>query len=115
RGAIDVAAKFLQLRDAELLQRIRNGGTDASVVLVIVRAFEFHVLTVEEKSFVSVETDRADAKSRFITVHHRAAGLDRRDELVQLRRFDGPELGIGDGQDLAELSTRPGGEFQSFG
>ena len=85
------------------------------MVLVIVRAFQLHVFAVKEKSLVGVETDRADAKRRFVTIHHCTVGCDRRNELVKVRRINGPELWMGNGQELAELSTRADGEGLSFG
>ena len=108
RTTIGVAAKCLQVRDAEILKRIGKGRTHPSVVLVVVGAFQFDVLAVQEKTMVGVEPYRADPEGCFITVHHGAAGADRGDEFVQMGRFDGPEPGIGNLHHAGKFAVVPG-------
>ena len=74
---IGVAAEFLQLRDAEILQRIRQRRADAGHVLVIAGAFEFVRLAVQQKSFVRVERDGADAELGFFAVNDFAVHCQR--------------------------------------
>ena len=83
RRAVGVHADLLQLRDAEILQRIRQRRAHARVVLVIARAFEKVRFAVQQKSLVLVKPHGADAELGFLAVNHFAAALDRRDELVE--------------------------------
>ena len=69
---IRVAAQLLQLRDAEILQRIRQRLADARRVLVVAGAFEFVRLAVQQKSLVRVEREGADAELGFLAVNNLA-------------------------------------------
>ncbi len=91
RGANGVAAEFLQLLEAECLQRVRNRGADAGVVLVIAGAVDLIVFAVEQKAEVRVEGHGADAENGFLAVDNLASHRDGGDELVELRRFRRPE------------------------
>jgi hypothetical protein len=95
RSAIGVAAHLLQLRDAEILQRVRQRRAHAGMVLVIARAFENVRLAVQQKSLVLVECHGADAELGFLAVNHFAVRFNRRDELVKFRGFGRPEFGFG--------------------
>ncbi len=65
RRAIGVVAKLLQLCNAEILERIRQRSADACHVLMIAGAFKNVRLAVQEKSFVLVEGEGADAELGF--------------------------------------------------
>ena len=65
RGADGVAAEFLQLFHAKILQRIRNGRADAGRVLVIAGAVKFVMLAVQQKAVRRVKAHGADAERRF--------------------------------------------------
>ena len=70
---------------------VRQGGADAGMVLVIACALEFIRLAVEQKTLVGVKRHRADAKFRFLPVHHLPAAPDRGDEFVKFRGFGRPK------------------------
>jgi len=52
-----MCAPFLEFFYPEFLQGIRNGNTNACMVLVLVHSFDFHVFSVQEESQVGVEAD----------------------------------------------------------
>ena len=68
RGAIGVDSDFLQLGDAEILQRIRQRRAHARVVLVIARAFQNVRFAVQQKSLVLVKPHGADAEFGFLQI-----------------------------------------------
>ena len=61
------------------------------MVLVVVSAMDLDMPAVEEEAVVGIEQDRADAEGRLITVHHGAAGAERRHEPVERGRLQRPE------------------------
>ena len=81
---------------AEFLQRIRDGRADAGVVLVIAGAVNPVRLAVQQKAFVRVEADGADAEHGFFLVNDLAGDGNGGDELVELRRFRRPKNGRGE-------------------
>ncbi len=93
RGANAVAAEFLQLVDAEFLQRIGNGRANAGVVLVIAGAVNRVRLAVQHETLVRIKDRGADAEDGFLLVNRFAVHRNRGDELVELGRFRRPEHG----------------------
>ena len=92
RGAIGVAAEFLQLGDAKILKRIRQRRADARHVLMIAGAQQLVVLAVQQKSLVLVEGEGANAKLGFFAVNNLTAHFNCRNELVEFWIFGGPEF-----------------------
>src|SRR5437016_6177477 len=83
-GAISIRAHLLQTLDAKVLQTIGERRSNASMILMIAGAFDFYRLAVKNKSFVGVESNRANAESCFFTIRDVALTLDRRDRAIEI-------------------------------
>ena len=77
RRAVGIAAKGLQLLYAPCHQRLGDGCTHTSMVLVHVHALQLQLLTVQQEALVGIEGDVADACCRFIDVGHPTTDLYR--------------------------------------
>ena len=83
------------------------------MVLMIACAFDFDVLAVEEKAFVRIEVNGANAERRFAAIRERGDGgfaesFDDGDEAIHVRSFKGPKRGIADVKLLGEIVNGPG-------
>src|SRR5438132_2367033 len=94
RSAISIAAHLFQFLDAVILQAIRQGRTHARVILMIASAFDEDVLAVEEEASIGIEAKSANAERRFVPVNFTAILFDRGDEVIEVWRFERPELRI---------------------
>ena len=94
-GAVGVAAHRLQLPDAKILQRIGQRRAHAGMVLVVVGPLDRDPHAVQEEPGVRVEADGADTEGGLRAVHGAAVVEHGRHQPVEMRRLQGPELGIG--------------------
>jgi hypothetical protein len=91
RAAIGITAHLLQRPHAEILGRIGQRDPQAGVILVVARALDFYWLIVEEEALGGIETQRSDSETGLVAIGDLAAGLDLRDQLVEVALFQRPQ------------------------
>jgi hypothetical protein len=79
---------------------------------MVAGAFDLHRLAVQKEALLRIEAEGADAEGRFVPIYHRAARFDYREQPVQVRLFDGPELRLPD-RGLCSNSCVPPTEMAS--
>ena len=93
RGAIGVAAEFLQLGHAEILERIRQRRADARHVLVVAGAVQLVMFAVEQESVRRIKREGADAELGFFAVKNLAVRFNCRHKFVKFGGFGRPKFG----------------------
>jgi len=54
------------------------------MILMVVGALQFHMLAIEEKSFIGIETNGADTEIGMIFIHHLAIAGQGGVQLIQM-------------------------------
>src|ERR1035437_505177 len=100
-GAVRVAAHFLKLSDAVVLEGVGESRAHSGVVLVIAGSFQLDRLAVEKEALLRVEFHRANAEERLATVDYIAASAYLGHPPVEVSLLKGPQEGPADNHLLA--------------
>src|ERR1019366_7378688 len=115
-GADGVAAHLAQDFEAALPDALRDGGADASGLMVQADAVELDAFAVEQESLVGVEDGFADAGGGDILVHHAVLVAERGVDFVEIGIGHAPEAGLRDAHLLHEfIFARGSNLLGSFG
>ena len=82
RHAPRIATHGLELLDAPVIERVRDGDTNPRKILMNTHALKLHWLTVEEEALVRVKTDGPNAKPGVAGVHGHPVDYDKRLQAV---------------------------------
>src|SRR5205823_5228715 len=93
-GADRIAAHFLEYFDLSLQRPCVDRGAQRAEVVVIAHAIERNVFAIEEKAFVFVEFDRANAKGALISVSYFAILRESSHRDIKIRLLQTPQLWI---------------------
>src|ERR1035437_5662115 len=102
-GADGVASHLAQDFQAAFPDALRDGGADASGLVVQADPVQLDVFAVEQESLVGVEQGFADAGGRIVFIHDAALVADRGVNFVEVGIGHRPEAGVIDAHPLHEL------------
>src|ERR1019366_2527305 len=102
-GADGIAAHLAQNFEAALPDALRDGGADASGLMVQADAVELDAFAVEQESLVGDEEGFADAGGGVVLVHHAVLVAERGVDFVEVGIGHTPEAGLRDAHLLHEF------------
>ena len=115
-GADGVAPHLTQNLQTALPDALRDGGADASSLMVQADAVQLDAFAVEQEALVGVEEGFANAGGRIVLVHYSTLLADRGVHFVQVGIGHAPEVGLADAHLLHELVFARGRDLLgSFG
>jgi hypothetical protein len=108
-----VASHFAEDFQAAFPDALRDGGADASGLVVQADAVELDALAVEQESLVGVEEGFADSGGRIVLVHDAVLLADGGVHFVQVGVGRGPEAGLIEAELLHEFVFAVGRDLLS--
>src|ERR1019366_6196250 len=102
-GADGIAAHLAQNFEAALPDAFRDGGADASGLMVQADAVELDAFAVEQESLVGVEDGFANAGGSVVLVHHATVVAERGVDFVEVGIGHAPQVGLRDAHLLHEF------------
>src|SRR5262249_38307653 len=101
---IRIATHLLEFAHAKFMDGIRQRDTHSSEILMVACSLNLHGLSVQEKTVVGIETNRAHAKRRRELVNDLAIEIYAASELVKIGSFAGPKTCLGQCNGLLQIN-----------